>query len=106
MGCKHLWIAGSYDECMASLAQRPDIVLLDEVENHQETIRTLKAIKRKDPHIYVLNITPPGEEIHALEALKNGAFDFVLRGENEEYHLQMMIKKIAHILEYVHRKDY
>ena len=105
MGCEQIFVAGTYDECMTMLEHRPDIVLLDELENQQETLRTLKAIKRKDPHIYVLNITTPGDEVNALEALRNGAFDFVIRGKNEEFHLQIMIKKIAHVLEYVHKKD-
>jgi DNA-binding NtrC family response regulator len=105
MGCKRILVAGTYDECMTMLVHRPDIVLLDELENQQETLRTLKAVKRRDPNTYVLSITAPGEELHALEALKNGAFDFVMRGKNEEYHLQIMIKKIAHVLEFVHKKD-
>ncbi len=105
MGCTHIHIASTYDECMNMLVHKPDILLLDELETQQETLRMLRAVKRKDPNIYAINITTQGNEEYALEALKNGAFDFVMKGKNEECHLQTMIKKVAHVVAYVHNKD-
>ncbi len=57
--------------------ESPDIVLLDIWMPGMDGIETLKEIKKVAPHLPVVMITGHGSIESAVEATKNGAFDFL-----------------------------
>ena len=57
--------------------ESPDLVLLDIWMPGIDGIETLKEIKSKHPHVQVIMITGHGTIETAVQATKNGAFDFI-----------------------------
>ena len=57
--------------------ESPDIVLLDIWMPGMDGIETLKEIKKNAPHLPVVMITGHGSIESAVDATKNGAFDFL-----------------------------
>lgn len=58
---------------------RPDGVLLDITMPEMDGLTALKEIKKLDPNARVAMVTAMGQQSMVIEALKNGARDFVLK---------------------------
>jgi len=72
-------------------SERPDLVLLDIRLSDMNGIKVLKEIKGFDPDIIVIMITAYGTMQAAIEAMKMGAYDFILK--------PLEISKILHLVE-------
>lgn len=59
--------------------ERPDAVLLDLLMPGMDGIETLKELKRIDPDIPVIIVTAHGDVSTAVEAIKLGAYDFIVK---------------------------
>jgi DNA-binding NtrC family response regulator len=57
----------------------PDVVLLDQVMPGMSGLDVLREIHRKDPEIVVIIVTAHGTIDLAVEAMKQGAYDFVTK---------------------------
>jgi len=60
-------------------SERPDLVLLDIRLSDMSGIEVLKGINEFDPDIIVIMITAYGTMQTAIEAMKMGAYDFILK---------------------------
>lgn len=60
-------------------AEEPDVVLLDLMMPGMNGIDVLKKLKLKKPHIPIIIITAHGDIPTAVEAIKSGAYDFLLK---------------------------
>ncbi len=68
------------EECLAELKRgEPDVVILDLKMPGLDGIETLKAIKRGHPLVEVILLTGHGTLDSAVEGLKHGAFDYLLK---------------------------
>ncbi|OUJ69825.1 response regulator [Hymenobacter crusticola] len=67
--------------CLNALTDEPDIVFLDQVMNDVSGTDTLKAIKRFNPDIYVVFVSGQQQVEVAVESLKFGAFDYIVKDE-------------------------
>ena len=86
--------AGGGEEALEKLKrERFDIILLDIKMEGISGLETLKRIKEDDSEAAVVMITAYGSISTAIEAMKNGAFDYLLKpfDPNE---LGMLIEKI------------
>ena len=72
-------------------SKRPDLVLLDIRLSDMNGIKVLKEIKKLDPDIIVIMITAYGTMQAAIEAMKMGAYDFILK--------PLEISKTLHLVE-------
>ncbi|GAB4421443.1 MAG: acetoacetate metabolism transcriptional regulator AtoC [Thermodesulfovibrionales bacterium] len=59
--------------------ERPDTVLLDLVMPGMDGIETMRELKKIDPDIPVIIVTAHGDVPTAVEAIKLGAYDFVVK---------------------------
>lgn len=90
--------------CLYNLFQRPSIIFLDHHMNDISGIEVLKKIKRYDPNIYVVMISGQESMKVAIEALKYGAFDYIIKGDNETEKIKKVIEKIELVEEQL-KKD-
>lgn len=76
----HLLTAPAAAEGLALFQKRhPDVVILDIMLPDQSGLETIEAITAADPKVPVILITSGGSSDTAIEAMKRGAFDFLLK---------------------------
>ncbi len=77
---EHVSAAYSGQECLESLAQSPiDVVILDIKMPGMDGIQTLREIKGMYPLVEVILLTGHGTTDTAVEGMKLGAFDYLLK---------------------------
>ena len=71
---------------------RPDLVLLDYMMPDMSGIEVLKELRRKGNDVPVIMITAHGTVARAVQAMKEGAYDFITR-PFEPDHVHLMVQK-------------
>lgn len=72
--------AFSGDECLAGLGnEQADVVILDVLMPGKDGIETLREIKQMNPLIEVIMLTGHGTIETAIEGLKLGAYDYLMK---------------------------
>ncbi|WP_254510816.1 sigma-54-dependent transcriptional regulator [Anatilimnocola floriformis] len=69
--------ARSGEQALAQLAQRPSVLILDNVLPDLDGLAVLAEARKLDPHLPVIFITARGTSQTAIEAMKRGAFDYL-----------------------------
>jgi len=90
------------EDCIRSLGQKPDIIVLDyflnsENESAMNGFNTLVKIKEKSPGTNVIMLTSHESTEVAVNCMKNGAFDYIVKNEKTFYKLKLAIKKVFSI---------
>ncbi|MBI3458448.1 MAG: sigma-54-dependent Fis family transcriptional regulator [Candidatus Rokubacteria bacterium] len=86
-------VAGSGPEALRLLREEPPaIVLLDLVLPGMDGMVVLGAIRREEPDVVVIVLTAHGTIARAVEAMKNGAYDFVTKPFDPK-HLEIVLGK-------------
>ncbi|MFL5764066.1 MAG: response regulator [Bacteroidia bacterium] len=88
----------SGEDCVRSLGQKPDIIVLDyflngEDEDAMDGFNTLVKIKEKSPGTNVIMLTSHESTDVAVNCLKYGAFDYIVKNEKTFFKLKQAIKK-------------
>ncbi|URC11713.1 response regulator [Flavobacterium sp. B183] len=87
------------NDCINNLYQNPDIIFLDHNMEDISGFEVLKKIKRYNPNIYVIMISGQENIKTAVDALKYGAFDYVIKGSDVEERVVEVITKIITVKE-------
>ena len=76
--------AGSAEECLEKLAEHEtlDVVILDMKMPGMDGIEALRNIKKDHPLIEVVMLTGHGTMETAIQAMKKGAYDFLVKPFN------------------------
>jgi DNA-binding NtrC family response regulator len=80
-----------------NLHLNPDIIFLDHDMNDLNGFEVLKKIKRINPGIYVVMISGQENIKTAVDALKYGAFDYLIKDENVSKKIETLISNIVKI---------
>ncbi len=83
--------------CLNNLTSQPDIIFLDHGMDILDGIEVLKKIKRFNPDIFVVFISSQEEIEIAVSSLKYGAFDYIVKGNNELDRILQTMTKINYI---------
>jgi DNA-binding NtrC family response regulator len=83
--------------CLNSLTEEPDIIFLDQVMGSVSGIDTLKAVKRFNPDIYVVLVSSQQQVQVAVDSLKYGAFDYIVKDEKLGLKVGVVLNKIMGI---------
>jgi two-component system chemotaxis response regulator CheY len=76
-------------------AHRPDAVLMDITMPEMDGLEALRAIRAIDPQARVAMLTAMGQQAIVIEAIKNGARDFVVKPFERERVLAAVAKLIS-----------
>lgn len=83
--------------CLNSLEQKPDIIFLDHNMDTLTGFEVLKKIKRFNPDIYVVMLSGQENMKTAVDSLKFGAFDYLIKGDHQEAKIADVLKRIEDV---------
>ena len=85
------------NDCIDNLDKKPDIIFLDHNMDGMKGFDVLKKIKRYNPNIYVVMISGQENIETAVDALKYGAFDYLIKDATVNEKITKIINKIETI---------
>jgi polysaccharide export outer membrane protein len=86
-------------ECLNNLHLNPDIIFLDHNMDDMNGFEVLKKIKRINPNIYVVMVSAQENIKTAVDALKYGAFDYIIKDNNVADKMALIIANIKKVKE-------
>jgi polysaccharide export outer membrane protein len=92
-------------DCLHKLTMQPDIIFLDHGMDILNGIEVLKKIKRFNPNIFVVFVSGQEDIQTAVNSLKYGAFDYIVKGQNELERFGKVIGKILEVRELMQKKQ-
>jgi len=84
-------------DCLNHLTAKPDVVFLDHHMDDMSGFEVLKKIKRFDPNIYVVMLSGQENMKTAIDALKYGAFDYIIKGEEVPKRIKDVMLRITEV---------
>jgi len=91
-------------DCLNSLTEEPDIIFLDQMMGSVSGMDALKAIKRFNPDIFVVFVSGQQQVEVAVESLKFGAFDYIVKNETQRVKLNSVLEKIMMVRERLNQR--
>ena len=85
------------NDCLSNLDLNPEIIFLDHNMEDITGFEVLKKIKRYNPNIYVVMISGQENIKTAVDALKYGAFDYIIKDTNVCEKINLIINKIIQV---------
>jgi DNA-binding NtrC family response regulator len=92
-------------DCLNQLTQMPDVIFLDHGLDDLNGIEVLKKIKRFDPDIYVVFISGQENIETAVNSLKYGAFDYIVKGGNDVQRMENVLEKTFQVKELLKKNN-
>ena len=94
MGYRNCQLFFSGRHCLDHIHQHPDIVFLDYHLDDMPGLEVLETIKRYNPSIQVVMVSGQGDVKVVMQALKRGAFDYLVKGDDELQKMEEVISRI------------
>lgn len=85
------------NDCLNNLSQNPDIIFLDHNMDDISGFDVLKKIKRYNPNIYVVMVSGQENMKTTVDALKYGAFDYLIKDANVSERMKAVIETIIKV---------
>jgi len=92
-------------DCLNNLQQLPDIIFLDHNMEDMNGFEVLKKIKRVNPNIYVVMVSAQENIKTAVDALKFGAFDYIIKDNNVFEKMSTIISNIIKVKEQLRKSN-
>ncbi|MGF2414470.1 response regulator [Ferruginibacter sp.] len=92
--------------CLNNLIQQPEVIFLDYGMDVLNGVEVLKKIKRFNPNIYVVFISGQEDVQTAVNALKYGAFDYIVKGTDERKRIAQVLEKIHEVNELLQKRNH
>jgi DNA-binding NtrC family response regulator len=99
LGYTNVSIFKNGTDCLNHLTEKPQIIFLD---HHMEDIcgfEVLKKIKRFDANIFVVMLSGQESMETAVDSLKFGAFDYIIKGDNAFNRITNVMQRITVVQE-------
>jgi DNA-binding NtrC family response regulator len=104
LGHKDVTGFGNGHDCLNHLTEQPDVIFLDYEMVNLTGLEVLKKIKRVNPDIFVIFLSGQANIMTAVNALKFGAFDYIVKGMHELDNMTKVLNKITDVIELMKRK--
>ncbi|MDB4107937.1 response regulator, partial [Bacteroidia bacterium] len=76
-------------------------ILLDYEMEGLNGFEVLRKIKRYNPNTYVIMMSSQDDVSNAVDTLKFGAFDYIIKGENDAAKLKSVLERIYKLEEQI-----
>lgn len=83
--------------CLNCLTQQPDVIFLDHSMDILNGVEVLRKIKRFNPNIQVVFISGQEDVTTAVNSLKYGAFDYIVKGIEDVKRIDAVLQKIIEV---------
>jgi response regulator of citrate/malate metabolism len=97
LGYTRVYFYNTVEEILADDIEDTDIIFYDYGLDAAAGIETLKKLKKKNFHVYVVLISANEDERIIEDAVKHGAFSYVIKGHNEAERINKILSKIKQI---------
>lgn len=97
LGYNQIRLFSDGQECLDSLTDQPDVIFLDHRMEPLDGLEMLRKIKRFNSDIYLVIISGQDDVQVAVNALKFGAFDYIIKGDNDFEKIESVLKKIQDV---------
>lgn len=92
-------------DCLNQLTLQPQVIFLDYQMDNLNGIDILKKIKRFNPNIIVLFISGQQNIQVAVNSLKYGAFDYIVKKDFTEDKIKLAMDKVEQLLDLLQRRN-
>lgn len=83
----------------------PDIIFYDNGVDFLKGLEVLKKIKRQTPDIYMIFLCWPEDVETVIQSLKYGAFDYLVKSENDVQNIELVLSKINRVQELLQKNN-
>lgn len=104
-GCTDVRVFTTTADFLNSLTEEPLAVFLDYNMDNLNGIEVLKKIKRFNPDIFVVMVSGQDNITIAVNSLKYGAFDYIVKSDITEELLGRVLIKISQTQEIIERRN-
>ena len=104
LGYKNVKVFENGQDCINQLIEEPQIIFLDQHMDFLQGIEVLRKIKRFDPGIYVVFISGQEDIETAINSLKYGAFDYIIKGKNDLERIEEVLLRITNLREQLSKR--
>lgn len=106
LGYTHVSFYSTIEEVTAECREQADVIFIDFGINASAGIESLKVLKLKNPHIYVVFVSAIEDAGVIASAVKHGAFDYVVKAGGEAERIDKILSKIQHIQKHLTKNHY
>ncbi|MBL0745835.1 response regulator [Chryseolinea lacunae] len=85
-------------DCLNNLAEKPEVVFLDHTMEGVTGFDVLKKIRRVNPDIFVVMLSAQENMNTAIDSLKYGAFDYIIKGPQQGNKIENALERITEIM--------
>ena|ERR1043165_4134020 len=103
LGCEKLKTFDNGHSCIEELNEMPDLVLIDYLMEPLNGLEVMKRIKRILPQSFVVMISGQSDLQVAVNAMKYGAFDYIMKGKTEGEQIAAVLHKMLYTMNLVKR---
>ncbi|WP_461130926.1 response regulator [Spirosoma aerophilum] len=97
LGYSQVRLFSDGQSCLNLLTELPDVIFLDYQMEPLDGLEVLRKIKRFNPDIYLVVISAQEDLQVAVNALKYGAFDYIIKGHDDFAKMDTVLKKIQDV---------
>ncbi|ARK10854.1 response regulator [Fibrivirga algicola] len=99
LGHTNVTLFNDGQDCLNRLTEQPDIIFLDYHMEPMDGLEVLRKIKRFSPDIFLVIVSGQEDLNVAVNALKYGAFDYIIKGDNDFEKITSVLTKIQDVME-------
>lgn len=85
------------EQCLASIGLKPDIILIDFDMTPTNGLDILRKIRVENPFVHMVMISAQDDIQVAVDAMKSGAVDYIIKNELELENITSTIDRILNV---------
>jgi len=97
-GFTRLKVFNNGQACINHLTDEPQLIFLDYNMDNMDGLQVLKKIKRFNPDIFIIIVSAQKDLQVAVNALKYGAFDYIIKGNGDLERMSMILEKLNNVV--------
>lgn len=104
-GVKEVKVFDDSQDFINQLIFEPDAVIIEHSVKPFNGIEVLKKIKRQSPDLPVIYLSAQQDLKIAVDALKFGAFDYIIKGDSDHEHLADVLNRLKKFLHEINLRN-